>query len=207
MKKIISLLLIAVLAAALLCSCNLDDVAGEIVDSITVKRGVADAESYTNESIGITFNKPADWVFYTDEQIAEIMNISKDLFKDENLLESAEITSVIDFMAVNATTGDNVNLSIENLLASGNGLMTVEEYADASKNILLTQSGLTYTFGNNEKVTVAGEEYLRITAMTTVNGASMTQYMYLRKCGTSMIVFTATSMSGAEPETFEAMFS
>lgn len=199
MKKLIALLLALVTLASLLVSCG----------ALTkVERGTREVDVYTNDSIDVTFTIPTGWNFYSDSEIAALMNISSDLWKDPELFENADVASVIDFMAVQNNAQNNVNLVFENLAASGNTAMSVSKYIETSKELMKEQlPGASYAFSENTKVTLGSETYTRVTATCAYNNISMIQYLYVRKVGTYMIVITATTNTKESPETFEAMFS
>ncbi len=198
MKKIISVLLIIASLSLILCSCNSEKVA----------RGTVTDKVYKNESLGITFTAPAGWTFYTDDQLAELMNITKDVFKDSELFDSESIASSIDFMAIDTATSNNVNLAVENLKRTASTKITVEEYLEkAKKQINEQMEGMTFTFSDGGKSTLGGNEYTVLKANCTFNGVSLTQYLYIRKVGNYMITITATTNNGLASSNFEAMFS
>ncbi len=205
MKKLTAILLIVVMSATVFCACDHD---GNDSDTSVVERGVVSDNTYTNGSLDVTFTKPANWIFYTDDEIAQLMNISAELYKDKNLLQSAKITSVIDFMAIDPATNDNVNMTVENLAPSGNADMTVETYVEIVKNNLKTQmSGATYTFNPMTTVTLGKVEYVKVAATCTMQGTTMTQNFYIKKVGSYMISITATSVDQSKADGFERLFS
>ncbi len=198
MKKRISLLLAILMLVCVLSACD---------SAAALARGETKDNVYTNSSLGITFTKPENWRFYTEDEIAEMMNITAEMFKDEDLINSSDVTSLIEFMALDSKTGSNVNLTIENL-RFGNKNITVEEYAELAKTQLKEQlAGATYTFGEEKTVSLGTLSCLRIHAKCSYSGVNMDQYLYLSKVGSHMVVITATSNDGSTPETFEKMFS
>ncbi len=200
MKRIISLISLVAMLTLVLSSCFLIP--------LTIERGETTDTAYTNESLGITFTKPLNWTFYTDEQIAELMDISADMYKDKDLIKSADITSVIDFMAVKNGNTNNVNLSIENLAVTGNKKITEEEYLEITKkNINEQVAGMSYTFSESKTVKLGEEEYLMIEASCNYSGIQLTQFIYVRKVDKFMVCVTATTNGSMEASDFEAMFS
>ncbi len=198
MKKFIAILLLLSTMAMLFASCG----------SEKIERGTVVDKTYTNESIGITYNLPSGWEYYTDEEIAKLMNIAAENYKDENILNSAKITTVIDFMAFNPSTGDNVNLSFENLIPSDSTKITVDEYIEVTKKNLSEQlPNVSYQFDNVVKVTIGGTEYTRLTASCSSSGINMKQYIYVTKVGTYMVCISASTIKNVPAATFEAMFS
>ncbi len=198
MKKFTSILLTVFACIIMLCGC---------IQTDGVVRGERTETGYTNASIEVTFAKPTAWRFYTDEEIAVTMNVAGELYKDKDLINSAEITSVMEFIAADAN-GNNINLCIENLRPSGNKDITVEEYAVQAKELISQQvQGMTYSFGETAEATLGGQAYLRVNATCKYAGVSMKQYMYMRKVGYHMVVITASSVGSMDAEDFEKMFS
>ncbi len=199
MKKIISVLLIIASLTLILCSCGEDK---------RIARGTVTDNVYKNESLNITFTAPSGWTFYTDEQLAEMMHISVEMFMDEELFDAEKAASTIDFMAIETATANNINLSVENLKHSGNSKMTVEEYLEKAKTQVNEQmEGIKYTFTDTGKATVSGDEYTTMKASCTFNGVTLTQYFYVRKVNYYMVTITATTNNGKSAASFEAMFS
>ncbi len=199
MKKIISVLLLLVTLTLLLASCS---------QKATVTRGETTDTQYTNSAVGVTFNKPDGWKFYTDDELAKLLNITADLYKDEDLVNSAKVTGVIDFMAMDPVSGNNVNMTIENLVPSGSTGISMEEYIEITKKNLNSQmADMKYTFEDPTTIKLGTVEFTKLTASCSYSGVSMTQFIYLKKIGNCMVSYTATSVNGAAASTFEAMFS
>ncbi len=200
MKKIISVCLVVLTLVLLMCSCAADK---------KLERGIISETAYTNESIGLTFNLPSGWRFYTDDEIANLMEMTKEQLRDDSLLESADVSNVIEFMAVDTSNnGNSLNLVIENLKASKSEDITIERFAEVTKQKLNGQiQGMTYTFGEDAKVKLGGEDYLRIEVKCTYQSISMSQYTYIKKIGAYIVSIATTTMNDTPPSTFEGMFS
>ncbi len=199
MKRIISVLLIIASLTLILCSCGEDK---------RIARGSITDNVYKNESLDITFTAPNGWTFYTDEQLAEMMNVTKDVLKNEELFDAEGVANAIDFMAIETATANNINLAVENLKRSGNSKMTIEEYLEHSKKQINEQvEDMTYTFTDTGKATISGDEYTTMKASCTINGITLTQYFYVRKVNYYMVSITATTNNGMSAASFEALFS
>ena len=202
MKKIIAMLL-ALFALTAFCSCGVS----ELLER-AVSRGTTGESVYRNEKLNITFTKSDDMVFLTDEEIASLMNISKDLMTNgDEIFEIAGLTSVTDFLAKNPVTGNNVALVFEDLVKTGNSTISESQYLDASKRQLSGQAGFNYTFGETSSVKLGGETYVKLDAQATYGGTRMHQGFYVRKVGTYMVVITITTVDDTPLATYEAMFS
>ena len=79
MKRILTIALSILCLASCLsfCACG---------GGATFERGSKADSSYTNQSMNLVFNKPTGCVFYTDEQLAELMDVAKDMVNDKELL-------------------------------------------------------------------------------------------------------------------------
>lgn len=197
MKKIICVLLSIFTLTLVLSGC---------AKSI-VERGARDNVSYKNETIGITFNLPSGWIFYTDEEIAEAMDVSVDMLKDKDLIDSNKIKNIIEFIAVNTYNGNNINMAIEKLGLFNRGI-SVEKYIKKTKEQMKEQNAsANYEFYDVEQANLGDVEFDRLKATTTYSGTNITQYMYIKKVGIHMVIITATTTNNLSPEKFESYFS
>lgn len=142
MKRIISILSVMM---ALLCVLTLASCA-DLLSTTKFERGTRTDEAYTNTSAGLAFVKPSGWVFYTDDQLEQTFKVSKDLLKDPDAMDKADVSSLYEFMAVDSSTGNNVGL----VVAKGNGVTSVEKYVEQVKKELSDQitDGMTVTFSD-----------------------------------------------------------
>ncbi len=180
MKKILCLLL-AVMMTVSLCGCFGDnantDVRGEVVSGDAGQSesqpefslGKAANNTYNNAFLGISCTLPAEWTFYTDEQILELNNITED-YMDDDVAELIENASIIyDMYATNATTGENININLEKLNAVQAIALDIKQALEAQINaITSTYENIGYTdiTVNYQKVSVDSKEFdaLKITA-------------------------------------------
>ena len=166
---------------ALLCVLTLASCA-DLLSTTKFERGTRTDEAYTNTSAGLAFVKPSGWVFYTDDQLEQTFKVSKDLLKDPDAMDKADVSSLYEFMAVDSSTGNNVNL----VVAKGNGVTSVEKYVEQVKKELSDQltSGVTVTFGDGTSNVKLGDgTWVTYSAQVSTNGVNMTQYYFARKVG------------------------
>lgn len=170
-----------------------------------VEKGTRDENSYKNETIGITFNKPADWDFCSDEEIARVMGVTVDMLKDE--MNSDDMKNLVEFIAIDRSNGDNINMTIEKLGLFNRG-MSVDEYIEKSKEIIKEQNeSANYEFYDVTKTKLGDVEFDRLKATATYSNTEMEQYCYFTKVGIHMVVITATTSVGMSPETIESYFA
>ncbi len=164
-------------------------------------RGTVTDKVYTSEYNGITFTAPEGWRYYTDTELADLMNVSFDQIDMNAFNETAaKMVSVYDMLAMNETTGTNVIVMYENLAMTGNKNMTEEKYYEAAKSTLAQQG---FTAGELSETTLGGEKFFcyKITVET------ITQYMYLRTLGDYMCIVNITVMGSETQTEIEALFS
>lgn len=196
MKKHLILLLVVIVGITA-CACG----------GIKVARGTVNGNVYSSEFSGITFTKPDSWVFATDEEIAQTLNIGADML-DQNNFEKAvsEAASTYDMMVTDPATNSNVQISYENLAVTDSEDMTVDEYLDTFKKQLDAQDVIDYEYVGSEKTTLCGEEYTCITLNATYNGVKMVQACYARKID-NLIVNVIITAVNTDVANIEAMFS
>lgn len=173
-----------------------------------LSRGTVENGVYQNEFLGVSFNKPASWVYSTEEEIAALVNLVADNLLNENLKETLENNpSIIDMMVVDSITRSNVNITYENLAKTLASNITIEQYIEAVKHQMSGMVGMTVTFtGEPETVKLGNVEFTRLLCDTTTNGVQMKQAIYLRKVEGYMISVSATVVSGYTVADIEAMF-
>lgn len=218
MKRLLALLLCAVvLVGCTGCSAfvegfqeglnsALQDAANEANKEIT--RGTIDGNVYSNDYAGLTFTKPDSWVYSTDEEIADAMEVGADVIDAESFAETlGKMATVYDMMVIDMATGTNVSIMYENLTLTNGDAMTAEAYADVLKTQFDALSEMSYTVSATETVSLGGEDWTRMTASVDYSGITMTQAYYLRANGTVMMAVVVTVVGDTELSTVEAMFS
>ena len=196
MKKLLTLVLATCMLFCLV-SCSVEK----------VQRGTIDGNVYKSEYSGITFTKPDGWVFSTDEEIAEIMNIGSDML-DKSKFETAvaEIATTYDMMVNDPISGSSVSISYENLAVTNNEDKTLEEYVDVVLNQLKNQTVIEYKFSDPESFSLCGESYTRVITTASYSGVEMTQAYYMRKIEDIVVGVIITAVN-TELSEIEAMFA
>ncbi len=167
--------------------------------------GEINGNVYENESIDLTFTKPDDWRFLSEEEIARNMGISLDMFKDPELFSSSLISNVIILWVELPSRTSTINLAIVNL----RGLrITEEEFAEQQKTVLQSQvQGVTYTFGEGTRVKIGENEYYKLPMVCNRSGQRIEQYTYFRIIGEHLVNINVATTGDDDAEYFEAMFS
>ena len=207
MKKWLALLLAVVMLFALV-ACDKGEEKKE-EETINISRGTIEGEVYTNASLGIKFTMPDGWRYYTDAEVASLVNMSADKILGENFKNALKNSpTVFDMMAVDPITGNNIQVLYENLSKTAYADITVEQYLEILERQLKSVSGMTVTFPDTyETAKLGNTEFTRVVCKTVMYGVSMTQVYYLYKLDGFMCSVIATITSGYTVEQVEAMFS
>ncbi len=170
----------------------------------TFTPGEINGNVYTNEYAGLTFNAPDGWTYMSDEELAEMMNLSIDLVSDGNeyLQKLAELTTVYGMVAQSGDMLSNVQVMFENTTITGNK-MSGEAYA----KILSTQLGGVYeqmdataTIGDIETVQIGDNEYYYLSISVDLGGITLEQGYACQRFDDyiASIVITAYEEGGAK---------
>ena len=198
MKKSICLILSAILLFSLcVCftGCSQDDIRGDIstnnagqeqnnTQGSTPKEtepelamGKTTGGTYKSDFLGISCTIPEGWVFYTDEQILEMNNLTKD-YLDKDVADALKnATLIYDMMATNLAEGGSISINMEKLSAlqilSLDVKATLEGQIPAIKsayeNIGYTDINVQY-----QKVTVDGKQFDALKLSAKIQGNEFT---------------------------------
>lgn len=122
-------------------------------------RGTVSGDVFTSEFAGLSFTLPEGWSFYSDEQLSELGGITADLLEGEDgdaLSEAMESGQVIyDFFASSPDGLSTVNVTVEDLSATGNSSIGESAYAGISKSRLADSfESMGFSLKSSEKTTV-----------------------------------------------------
>ena len=171
-------------------------------------RGAWAGRTFTSDYAELTLTLPDEnWVISTDEELAEIMNVSVDELGG-NPLEKAmiQLPNSTDMMVQHPETGASIILMYENLglnpAAKG---LTVEDYAQIIADGLTGNESFSYTVDEPVAVTLCGNEYLALYAH--VEGYDLHQAYLMRYEGDRMVNLILTGVGEDGIEALLAMFS
>ena len=164
-----------------------------------ISLGSWDGNVYTNEFLGLTYEKPEDWTRHSDEQIKEIMNIGLELTDASEISKKlAEITSVT-YMMTSSTVGTNFILMSEKQISD----VSVEDYAEALKRGLAAQNVLDYQLSDVKSETIDGRKFVVVEA--DVSGMKQKYYMY--KIDKYMVSIILTISDGSDADSLMSQFN
>lgn len=209
MKKLLVMFLVGVMAISMVgCGESEEEIKGTLTDNQTVQQeeedvsvmdalGETAATVYENDYLGIGFNLPTDWTFYTQEQINEMNGIVQETLDDEIAKKLEEASAVYDMMAM-GSTGNNVNVVFEKIGALQNAIHSEKDYAESSQETTKTaleQIGCTDVNIEVGNVNFAGEEHAAIITVSNMNGVKLYQKGVCLKQGSYFVVVTVTAFN------------
>lgn len=215
MKRIIAMLLVLTMMLALV-ACGSDkksnskssglNFGGNQVSQNKITRGIIIGNTYTNNYAGITFTKPASWEYYTDDEIAQTMNMASNMM-DMELEDALEQSgSFYDMMVLDPATRTNISIMFENLSATGNTGLSAEDYLEIVSLQLSLVSQPSYDIGKTTTAYLGAQKYSCLSATVDMGGVTMEQRYYVRVVGNYVIGAIVTLLDTPASEV-EAMFS
>lgn len=169
--------------------------------SFTPEHGTIDGNIYTNESIGIQFEKPDSWVFATDEALADMHDGDVSASDYDDMVALLEENQYVQDMFVQSPIGSTATVAFEDISADPS--ITYEEYLDNSEDFV----GTSIELGEMTDKTIAGKEFKMIEASASTMGIDIPLRYYLRKEGNYMILICTGGISEAALDEIEDMFS
>lgn len=181
--------------------------------------GTVEDNVYTSSFGNLTFTAPDNYVFYSDEEILDLMDLGAELLYDdasELYAELAQQTTIYDMVAQDSETGDNVIIMYENLEAYGSGiadLYDVDTYIEALDTQMesLASSGMTFTKTDAADVTFCGQDFVKTEYTFTMESYDYTtsQVYYITKNGDYMtvIILSAGAYGDGDLSALESCFS
>lgn len=179
-------------------------------ENTNFKRGKVDGDVYTSEFAGLKFTAPEGWVFAKDEYILSMMNIGLDVTGNDINKALLDQVAIYDAMCTEQSTGQSIIVEFENLAKEvpDPDKFTVEDYFDAVDKQLSNLSGISFTkTGDVEDVTLAGQDFKRVTYKAEVNGITMEQVYYVKRVENFMLgIIASNGTSDTDMTTFEKNF-
>lgn len=202
MKKILSLVLVAAIAL-MVCSCGVAK-----VPTVEEVKGSTSGNVYTNEYLSLKFTKPAEWEFYTEEQIEELSGNTQDMLAEGGYEMDDTSRQYYDMMAIDNSTGNNINIVYQ--IVGTTGKIDYNEVLDTNKEEIRQLGealGLNYTFSDYETVKLSGVEFHKFVATADFEGISLTQAAYVAVERGVCISMAITIIDDLDVRAVEAMFS
>ena len=177
---------------------------GNETKTTDISRGEWNGNQYVNEFANIKFNLPSGWSKYSDEQIAQVMNVGVELLNDDQkkLAELAQSMVIYGMVANDDTTKANVSVLLEKPTMK----ITPESYATSLKQQLEAVSSIQYKVNETATAKVGSEEYTELTSTASVSGVEIGQSYYIRAEGDYIITIIVTTTGEGQLDTILKCF-
>lgn len=170
---------------------NQNDEANQEVD-VNLLIGEAEGNTYENAFLGIGFNLPEGWTFYTQEQINALNNITQDMLEDD-ITEQIQNANIIYDMYALDQYGNSVNVNLEKLSAIAAVGIDEKTYVEASMEQIpeaLGQMGATNIEVKAASAKLDGSEHAALDISCTSNGVNIYEKIICIKEGQYMASVT-----------------
>ena len=165
-------------------------------------RGTVENGIYENKSFGIKYSADADWYYYSDEEIAEVMGVTvEEIFSEEYKDVFLEAELIYDMYCSNLSTGSNVNINYENIGLVYDIILDEKSYLEISQSTLeesLSGSGILLTRKEIGTAKVGGKEVPCLYITMDIYGTEFYEVLVAKKCEDWMGVVTLASLSEEE---------
>ena len=174
------------------------------------KFGKVNGQTYTNEFAGISCTLPNGWIYYTEEEIKSLNNLTIDMLDDKiaETIKNAKI--VYDMQVTDPSTGNNASINFEKLPSYAVSSVKMESILKNQFPVLrksLEDVGATIEKMEYEKITVNGKEFDGISIVSKYNGVSMEQSIISFQKGDYLVYLTVTATQSGKMDTLLSYFS
>lgn len=184
---------------------QIQEIAEETADKI--ERGTISENIYTNDSVGIKFEKPDDWKFATDDELAQMMSAGQEIVNLDDMEKAlSEAVTVYDMAATSSDSTQTVAVAFINIEKADIEGMSEEEYLEQCRTEFdnLDSSELSYDCGDIIDVKLSGETF---SCLEMTLNSFFYQNLYARIEGDVLILVTLASAYENGISEAEAMFS
>ncbi len=200
MKKTISMLLALAMTLSFPLAAHCEGTKGgsngvvlTTLSSDGFSAGVQAENSYWNEAVNIGCTLGSDWYFYTDEEIAEQNGLTTGMLREDYAKLLEESGSMMDMLAVNTETGENVNITLQRLSLADALVLDEQKYAEISAEPLveaLEQTGLEDVSTSVDEVDFLGEKHPCIRVKALMQNMDFFETLVIVKTGRTVCVVT-----------------
>ncbi len=178
------------------------------------RMGSTNGGIYTNDFIGIACELDENWVYFGDEQLAELSGIAADAIGDEELSkiiqESTDSGKVVyDMYAASSDGLANISIAIENLGVVYGMALDEDKYLDVTLESLpaaFESSGIENLVIEKSSVEFAGATRPGLVVTGEISGVLLYESMTCIKQGNYMAVIALTSFNENITEQMAGLF-
>lgn len=200
MKKAISMLLALAMTLSFPLAAHCEGTKGgsngvvlTTLSSDGFSAGVQAENSYWNEAVNIGCTFGSEWYFYTDEEIAEQNGLVTGMLREDYAKLLEESGSMMDMLAVNTETGENVNITLQRLTLADALVLDEQKYAEISAEPLveaLEQTGLEDVSTSVDEVDFLVEKHPCIRVKALMQNMDFFETLVIVKTGRTVCVVT-----------------
>ena len=181
-------------------------------DTASISRGKINGNVYTNDFAEITFTKPSDWVYYSDDELSALIESGAEIMDLDDIEKILNESGTFIDMGVespsNASYYQTVSVSFEDLKRTNALSLSEEEYLEiAVKNLTSTSSGFNVQLKDMYTKKLGSKNFTVAILTLEMNGVNISERIYVRKIGNYMLGITMMSDSELSFGTLELMFS
>ena len=157
-------------------------------------RGILTSTTFESEYLNLKFTAPEGTTMATEEEMKKVSSMGAQVAQvDSQQFDAALENTVYEMQAFYIAGYPNVFLIVEKLAFSN---MTVENYMESVKQQLSKLSTVKYDITTeDEKATIAGQKYSKLSASAIYGTVSLTQDYYVRIQDGRAISFIVTYTS------------
>ena len=140
--------------------------------------------TYRNDFLGLSCTLPGDWMFYTDEQMKQLNNITGDVLGKDLAEQLKNATIIYDMQAQHVTDGSTIGVNMEKLAALQIVALNIKENLEAQIPTIentYAQMGFTDVKVKYEKVTVDGKEFDGISLTAKIQNVDFAMVLFTFK--------------------------
>ena len=172
--------------------------------------GKTESNRYYNDYFGISCALPADWVFYTDEEILELNNITMDSFDGDVAEALKNATIIYDMFAQNPNDFSSTNINMEKLSALQMLYLDLKSNVETLLPILeesYANMGYTNIQTSYTKVTVDGKEYDGMKIFAQIQGINAYSISFCYKKASYLVNVNVTTFFTDETSTLLSYYT
>lgn len=200
MKKAISMLLALAMTLSFPLAAHANGTAGGsngvVLTTLSdggFSAGIQTENSYWNDTVSIGCTLGDEWYFYTDEEIAEQNGLVTGMLREDYAKLVEESGSMMDMLAVNLETGENVNITLQRLTLADALVLDEQKYAEISAEPLveaLEQTGLEDVSTSVDEVEFLGEKHPCVRVKALMQDMDFFETLVIVKTGRTVCVVT-----------------
>ena len=171
------------------------------------EHGAIDGSTYRNEFFGFAYTLPEGYQFATEEQLAQLANVTTEMLEDEASTKALEEGRVLYDMYAYGSDGQNVSLTLEKVNAMAGVLVSAEKYREICVSKFdeqLAGTGMEVVECEDTTYRIGDTDYLGENVVLTYQGSTIYEKIMFLKNGSFFGLVTA---AGSSPESTEELLS